>query len=446
MVGDSFSELLGLLKVRSGLSYGVLGRRLHMSASTLHRYVNGDAVPADYAPVERFARVCRATPEELVELHRRWVLADARRREKGAAASKAVAADEAPEPEPESEPEPEPKAAPLAGRRRTAVLAGAGVAAVVLSGVLVASLVPGDGDGDGGAMRAGDVGLGGGGRQAVGTTSAGSQSEGGDDGSGGSPDHGSLESPSESASESASSSASGGPEATGSPTGGESGGEEPGEEPGKVGAPTVVAEPYDWESPCDAHYLLSGEPEQVPPPPVEEDARGWVTALGGVASGEQRVRLTVQGTDENTVVLEDLHVNVVGKEEPLPWNDYVMGVDACGGPVETRHFGVDLDAGQPEVTPEGGQRDFPYQVSETDPEVYYITAGTRAHDVSWYLELEWSSGGERGTVLIDDEGEPFRMSANEGRPAYDYPMGYNDRWEVADGIGGAPTSEAEPQD
>src|SRR5690348_920168 len=50
-----------------------------MSTSTLHRYCNGSAVPVEYAPVERLARVCRATPQELVELHRRWILADAAR-------------------------------------------------------------------------------------------------------------------------------------------------------------------------------------------------------------------------------------------------------------------------------------------------------------------------------------------------------------------------------
>ncbi|WP_408055627.1 helix-turn-helix domain-containing protein, partial [Streptomyces apricus] len=96
MAGDEFTDLLRQLKERSGLSYGVLAKRLHTSASTLHRYVNGDAVPADYAPVERFARVCRATPEELVELHRRWVLADALRGQKPVA-PEALEAPEAPE-------------------------------------------------------------------------------------------------------------------------------------------------------------------------------------------------------------------------------------------------------------------------------------------------------------------------------------------------------------
>jgi len=76
---EEFAALLRGLKDRSGLSYGVLATRLHMSTSTLHRYCNGTAVPNDYAPVERLARVCRATPQELIQLHRRWVLADAAR-------------------------------------------------------------------------------------------------------------------------------------------------------------------------------------------------------------------------------------------------------------------------------------------------------------------------------------------------------------------------------
>ncbi|MYU12398.1 helix-turn-helix domain-containing protein, partial [Streptomyces sp. SID8361] len=79
----AFAELLRGIKERSGLSYGTLAKRLHMSTSTLHRYCNGTAIPADYAPVERLARVCRATPEQLVELHRRWVLAEATRGRKG---------------------------------------------------------------------------------------------------------------------------------------------------------------------------------------------------------------------------------------------------------------------------------------------------------------------------------------------------------------------------
>ncbi|MCC3779016.1 helix-turn-helix transcriptional regulator, partial [Streptomyces sp. UNOB3_S3] len=90
---EEFAELLRELKSRSGQSYAGLAKRLHMSTSTVHRYCNGDAVPAEYAPVERFARACGAKPEELVALHRHWILADAARRRKAASARAAAPAD-----------------------------------------------------------------------------------------------------------------------------------------------------------------------------------------------------------------------------------------------------------------------------------------------------------------------------------------------------------------
>ncbi|MEU1305024.1 helix-turn-helix domain-containing protein, partial [Streptomyces shenzhenensis] len=102
---EEFATLLRELKDRSGLSYGALAKRLHMSTSTLHRYCNGTAVPNEYAPVERLARVCRATPQELVELHRRWILADAARgrRADQAAATRAAAGGTTADPSPAEE-------------------------------------------------------------------------------------------------------------------------------------------------------------------------------------------------------------------------------------------------------------------------------------------------------------------------------------------------------
>ncbi|MGY5125316.1 carboxylesterase family protein [Streptomyces nigrescens] len=85
---EGFAGLLRLLKERSGRSYGVLAGQVHMSVSTLHRYCNGDAVPMDFAPADRLARRCGATADELVELHRRWILADeARRRSRSTSAA-----------------------------------------------------------------------------------------------------------------------------------------------------------------------------------------------------------------------------------------------------------------------------------------------------------------------------------------------------------------------
>ncbi|WAU84222.1 helix-turn-helix domain-containing protein [Streptomyces sp. Qhu-G9] len=76
---EEFAALLRRLKARTDRSYGALARRVNMNTSTLHRYCAGDAVPLDFAPVERFATLCGATPAERLELHRLWILAVAAR-------------------------------------------------------------------------------------------------------------------------------------------------------------------------------------------------------------------------------------------------------------------------------------------------------------------------------------------------------------------------------
>ncbi|MFJ2603635.1 helix-turn-helix domain-containing protein [Streptomyces sp. NPDC087425] len=512
---DGFAALLRELKDRAGLSYGTLAKRLHMSTSTLHRYCNGSAVPHDYAPVERLARLCRATPQELVELHRRWILADAARGARAERAapegtsgavgavgaggaggasgvsgasgasgvSGAVGAGEAsgtgeagrasgtsgaggasagsasesaggssgavgetspitsggPSPLPLPTPAPTPGAATtpsdaptpaptpptphadaplvadiphdnapaptpaLSRRRRNALIAAVAVAAVLGAGVLAVG-VPFGGKETAGRSVA----------EATGLTTP--------EGASGKP----------SAKESASPSPSGtspGPSVSASASAGT--GTTKGD--GKQGAPTPTADstavplnvgtrPYVYDNPCSQHFLVDSEPEQVGPPASEQDAPRWAAAYGAVSSGDQRVALTVQGAGQDTVVLEALHVRVVSKGAPLAWNDYSMGV-GCGGGVETKSFDVDLDNGSPSLAVKNGQRYFPYKVSESDPEVFYVTAHAKAHDVRWDLTLDWSSGSRRGTVHIDNNGTPFRTSGDVGRPGYDYPLG-----------------------
>ncbi len=67
------------LKDRSGQSFGTLAQKLHVGTSTLHRYCAGEAVPAEFGILDKFGRLCGATPDELVALHRAWLLADAQR-------------------------------------------------------------------------------------------------------------------------------------------------------------------------------------------------------------------------------------------------------------------------------------------------------------------------------------------------------------------------------
>ncbi|MFF5102181.1 helix-turn-helix domain-containing protein [Streptomyces sp. NPDC000134] len=526
MAGDDFAGLLRELKERSGLSYGVLGKRLHMSASTLHRYVKGEVVPAEFAPVERLARLCRATPEELLELHRRWLRADALRGVKpepaagaaraagvagaagvaeAAAAGGAGAASEAvrvagaaaqaapgaaPGTAPQAPPEPGADAASegagergagdvrtvpagdvrtapagdvgaartgdvrtVAGgdasaasvrpvddpsdesgpvtvvggpprgeggrvRRRAALYGGAGVG-VAAAVALVVALLPGGGTGDkgpAGAVAEATVSP----RASESASAPASPSAG-------------ARSKSPSASASASGRASASPSGAGKPeaTAGRADPAAPAAGAGEAGTPVIVqTTPYYWDVPCEQDFLIDRSPENVPEPPPMQDAVGWLTPLGAVAADRQQVALTVQGTGTQTVVLRGLHVRVVGSGAPLDWNRYTMGV-GCGGGVGTKSFDVSLDLGNPMATPINGHRDFPYKVSESDPEVFFVTAHTSGHDVRWYLELDWSSGTRSGTVRIDDHGKPFRTSA-AGKDYYGWMLG-GTKWDHFDG-------------
>ncbi len=105
---QEFAAALRRLKDRTDRSYGQLARRLNMNTSTLHRYCAGDAVPLDFAPVERFAALCGATPEERLELHRLWILAVAARQRSRTAPSTAPVDAPAPADGPPGDPVEEP--------------------------------------------------------------------------------------------------------------------------------------------------------------------------------------------------------------------------------------------------------------------------------------------------------------------------------------------------
>ncbi|MEV0257594.1 helix-turn-helix transcriptional regulator [Streptomyces sp. NPDC050732] len=422
----SLAELLRELKERSGLSYGVLARRLHMSTSTLHRYCNGDAVPTEFAPLERFARLCKATPEELVEVHRQWILADATRGKKAPVALSAPA----PAPQPQQQEPPEPESDPdrvvvlserSPSRKRRTVVLTAAVAAVVGLGSVALAMNGGE-DGDGNRRNA----------QAASSpepgdpadTAPGKAKNAKDDGKDGKDEKDGGKNKKGGSSASPSGKGSPSPDA---PHRGRKGPTSGGAR-SDPGVPlTVRTRPYAYDDPCLQNFLVNRKADEVPEQPAAQDAAAWVGDLGAVPAGYQFIEVTVQGMSEDTVVLQDLNVRVQSTSAPLAWNNFQMAT-GCGGTVNTKSFAVDLDAATPDAKPVAGQRDFPYKVSESDPEVFYIMANTELHDVRWQLELEWSSGKRHDTLRVDDQGKPFRTSGRKGRPTYGWPPGAS-KWE-----------------
>ncbi|MFC9927112.1 helix-turn-helix domain-containing protein [Streptomyces sp. NPDC127190] len=406
-MADESRELAALLlalKERSGRSYGMLAKRLHVGTSTLHRYCNGTTVANEYAPLERFARVCGATPEELVELHRRWILADAARGRAAETPRPADAdtrggehadADAAVVPaDPVTDLPPRPRMLP---RRRTAVVAAAAVVLCAAAAAAATRFTPESGT----AAASGE------------TRGASAQAA---------ERHPATHpTPTAPRRTTASPSASAG---AGTPS--PSARTEP---PARRTTAADSAPPFhvnvltnNWDSPCDQWFLLNSGPRSVPPPPASQATDGWAAALHAVPAGHLRLQVTVQGTSSRPVVLHTLRVVTTSSRTAPTGNAYMMGA-GCGGGLNPASFAVDLDSPSANPRPmpgEGGTTNFPYKVSVDDPEVLDIDASTNSHDVGWYLELTWSSGDRQGRTRIDDHGQPFRTVAMRGDKAYWY--------------------------
>ncbi|MET9830297.1 helix-turn-helix transcriptional regulator [Streptomyces sp. NPDC006385] len=421
-----FASSLRRLKDRTDRSYGQLARRLDMNTSTLHRYCAGDAVPLDFAPVERFAALCRATPEERLELHRLWIRAVAARRRArtatpgtatpGTATSGTTPSAVAPSPSvvpataddsPAAE-EPAhgaPPRRPWYRRRRLLVAAAAATALLATLGSL--SALPDDRPRARGSVQGADPSR---------TTEAGTPRPTAT----GSPSP-SPTPPSPSAGPSKKPSAQ--PTATG-----DSPSKDTGEKQPVTGVPlTWSADSHVWQAGCGHDYVIAKPPQQVPPPPVPQYAGTWAATQNAVHGGQTMVKITVQGRSSTAVVLEALRVRVVGRSAPFEGTSYAMD-HGCGGALTPRYFDVDLDKDRPIARPTDGNDTgtpipamrLPYRVSAEDPEVLLVTAQTKTCDCSWYLELDWSSQGRTGTARIDDHGRPFRTTSIQELPRYMY--------------------------
>ncbi|MFJ9964592.1 helix-turn-helix domain-containing protein [Streptomyces avermitilis] len=407
---EEFAALLRGLKARTDRSYGSLARRLNMNTSTLHRYCAGDAVPLDFAPVERFAALCAASPEERLELHRRWILAVAARgrsRASGpagttpdAAQADATTSDDTTSGDASSAPAAtKPGDAPSATTSATAPATAPAAATPDDASSAAAATKPGD------APSAPDA------PPPPGTPAVAPAQDGG---ASGIPDEpkpaarpgpwyrrrltvtaalastllavlGSLSalSTDDTSSDTARTSGPSLPTAAGpgrpssaapsgaspdvhrsSPSASSSPSAKTSASPAKSGeAPTgnTVDRPGSavvplawtvnsqvWELGCAHNYVIDKPPRQVPPPPVEQDAAAWAGTQGAVHGRDTMVQISVQGRTSTAVVLEALRVRVVGRDTPARGTVYAME-QGCGGELTPRSFAVDLDAHRPTV-------------------------------------------------------------------------------------------------
>ncbi|MFI6875322.1 hypothetical protein ACIBL6_17975 [Streptomyces sp. NPDC050400] len=148
---------------------------------------------------------------------------------------------------------------------------------------------------------------------------------------------------------------------------------------------------------------------------IVELADGTLLGLGA------GVRVTVEGLTQQAVILKELRPVVLSRTPPRPPVDRGF----THGKLEVRGFEANLDRTPPSLVPlppepqcartpnppSGLPLDFPFKVSSSDPEVFEVYPCSQS-DVTWRLELDWSSAGRSGTVTITGPEGPFRYWAD----------------------------------
>jgi hypothetical protein len=193
-----------------------------------------------------------------------------------------------------------------------------------------------------------------------------------------------------------------------------------------IGAPAPLTLDVSPPSPGQPLYFpdAASELEPVPSPGEGEVAReAWGRAMGGTNAYSTGFRVVIQGTSQSSVVLTGLSIRVL-ERRPAPRGTVVDAIGAGGAPA--RYFTVDLDEPAPEAVFDFGESSagsdrrisFPYHVTESEPEVFFIFAGAQRCDCTWVAELSWSAEGRSGVAVIDDDGRPFRTVSGEAATRY----------------------------
>jgi hypothetical protein len=150
----------------------------------------------------------------------------------------------------------------------------------------------------------------------------------------------------------------------------------------------------------------------------------WIYKNGGATHG--KFELTVEGKTDAAVVLKRFRV-IDLKRKTIP-SDAVnlLSCGPSGGAVTVRQFEVNM--GDPlTFTPVPGEDpntgdevpgvDFPFKVSNNDPEVFLLWPNGGTCFCEWRLAIDWTSAGRSGTTIVDrDFGPIISDPSQDARP------------------------------
>jgi hypothetical protein len=153
---------------------------------------------------------------------------------------------------------------------------------------------------------------------------------------------------------------------------------------------------------------------------------------GAAQANVNPVQVSIQGESARTITLTRVEFHVTRHRRPR--GGAFSG--QCGDAYRGRALEVDLDSSPPRIVDSNldeqgvlGSRNlqgermyrpirFPWTVSVTDPLLLEILATTDSCYCTWSAAIPWVSGGSRGTIAIDNDGDGYTVAGTAGLPIY----------------------------
>lgn len=148
----------------------------------------------------------------------------------------------------------------------------------------------------------------------------------------------------------------------------------------------------------------------------------WAKEHGGIAGSPEVVRLELRGKSDEPITVTAIQPEVVSERKPPTNGWYIAAPTGCGG--ETiRLANIDLDASPPTVgyfkdDAHPKTRHLALFVTRTDAEQIELWAYTKKATLEWRAKVFYSGPKGAGSVTIDDEGHPFRVTTETSSDGY----------------------------
>lgn len=155
--------------------------------------------------------------------------------------------------------------------------------------------------------------------------------------------------------------------------------------------------------------------------------RTWVTSRGGEDAGATSLSLVVQGNTSASVYIYGIRADVLSRNSP---SKGVVVYCPTAGFVTQRPVAIDLDtSGDGRYITKAPNTPFGFTVSNSDLEVFSITATTTQCDCKWVLQVEAVVNGQAKQFTVTDHGQPFETSAYN-TSAVEYEWNFSNAWDV----------------